>query len=347
MDERKRKLLKAIVKDYVDTAEPVGSRTIAKKYDLGVSSATIRNEMSDLEEEGYIEQPHVSAGRIPSQKGYRYFVDYLMEKEKITPQEISAIHNLFSHKLIEMDEILKESCRLLSHLTNYTALVALPHMQGDALNYLQLLPVGVSQVLVVMVTKNGLVNNRVFDFQTSVGFDVLSEWEQHLRCKFLDMDMITVNNRLLEEMTKLFAGEYESAASVIDQNVRGRGAGGDNKVFLVGSSNMLKQPEFQDIDKVKYILELLEQDEHIKNLMLPVTERTVKEDGVNVSIGLELPYEEMKECSLVTATYSVDGKIIGTVGVLGPTRMAYSKTVSMVDYVAKQLSDIFKIRNQR
>lgn len=343
MDERKRKLLKAIVKDYVDTAEPVGSRTIAKKYDLGVSSATIRNEMSDLEELGYIEQPHVSAGRIPSQKGYRYFVDYLMEKEKIDPQEILAINNLFSHKLIEVEEILKESCRLLSHLTNYTALVALPHMQGDTLNYLQLLLVGVNQVLVVMVTKNGLVNNRVFDFQNPIGLEVLPEWEKYLRGKFLDMDITVVNEKLLEEMTKLFAGKYEANMPVIPKKIQpGILGGSDHKVFLGGSSNMLKQPEFRDIDKVKYILELLEQDEQIKNLMVPV-----KEDAVNVSIGLELPYEEMKECSLVTATYSVDGKIIGTVGVLGPTRMAYSKTVSMVDYMAKQLSDIFKIRGQR
>ena len=343
MDERKRKLLKAIVKDYVDTAEPVGSRTIAKKYDLGVSSATIRNEMSDLEDLGYIEQPHVSAGRIPSQKGYRYFVDYLMEKENIAPGEISAINNLFSHKLIEIDEILKESCRLLSHLTNYTALVALPHMEGDTLNYLQLLLVGTNQVLVVMVTKNGLVNNRVFDFQSSIGPDVLSQWEQHLRQKFLQMNIATVNEKLLEEMTKLFAGEYENQAAVIAKKVQtsGMASGADNKVFLVGSSNMLKQPEFQDIDKVKYILELLEQDERMRHLMAPVTE-----GDVNVSIGPELPYAEMKECSLVTATYSVDGKIVGTVGVLGPTRMAYSRTVAMVDYVAKQLSNIFQIRNK-
>lgn len=339
MDERKRKLLKAIVKDYVDTAEPVGSRTIAKKYDLGVSSATIRNEMSDLEDLGYIEQPHVSAGRIPSQKGYRYFVDYLMEKESIDPGEISAINNLFSHKLIEIDEILKESCRLLSHLTNYTALVALPHMEGDTLNYLQLLLLGTNQVLVVMVTKNGLVNNRVFDFQRPIMPDALGQWEQHLRQKFLKMDIATVNEQLLAEMTKLFAGEYESPAAVIAK--KAQVSGNDNKVFLVGSSNMLKQPEFQDIDKVKYILELLEQDERMRQLMAPV-----REGDVNVSIGPELPYAEMKECSLVTATYSVDGKIIGTVGVLGPTRMAYSKTVSMVDYMAHQLSDIFKIRNQ-
>ncbi len=339
MDERKRKLLKAIVKDYVDTAEPVGSRTIAKKYDLGVSSATIRNEMSDLEDLGYIEQPHVSAGRIPSQKGYRYFVDYLMEKESIDPGEVSAINNLFSHKLIEIDEILKESCRLLSHLTNYTALVALPHMEGDTLNYLQLLLLGTNQVLVVMVTKNGLVNNRVFDFQRPIIPDVLEQWEQHLRQKFLKTDIATVNEKLLAEMTKLFAGECESPAAVIAK--KAQVSGNDNKVFLVGSSNMLKQPEFQDIDKVKYILELLEQDERMRQLMAPV-----REGDVNVSIGPELPYAEMKECSLVTATYSVDGKIIGTVGVLGPTRMAYSKTVSMVDYMARQLSDIFKIRNQ-
>lgn len=341
MDERKRKLLRAIVKDYVDTAEPVGSRTIAKKYDLGVSSATIRNEMSDLEDLGYIEQPHISAGRIPSQKGYRYFVDYLMEKEKINPGEISAINNLFSHKLIEIDEILKESCRLLSHLTNYTALVALPHMEGDTLNYLQLLLVGMNQVLVVMVTKNGLVNNRVFDFKSPVAPDILAQWERHLRQKFLQTDIAVVNEKLLEEMTRLFAGEYENLAAVVAQKVQsGNGTRGtDNKVFLVGSSNMLKQPEFQNIDKVKYILELLEQDERMRQLMMPVTE-----EAVNISIGPELPYEEMKECSLVTATYSVDGKIVGTVGVLGPTRMAYSKTVSMVDYMAKQLSDIFKIR---
>ena len=340
MDERKRKLLKAIVKDYVDTAEPVGSRTIAKKYDLGVSSATIRNEMSDLEELGYIEQPHVSAGRIPSQKGYRYFVDYLMEKEKIDPQELSAINNLFSHKLIEVDEILKESCRLLSHLTNYTALVALPHMQNDILNYLQLLLVGTNQVLVVMVTKNGLVNNRVFDFQQNISLELLPDWERHLRAKFLGVDMTVVNGKLLEEMTKLFAGKYEEQSPVGTEKIQPGVLGGSkNKVFLGGSSNMLKHPEFRDIDKVKYILEVLEQEEQIRRLMLPTGE-----DAVRVAIGLELPYAEMKECSLVTATYSVDGKIIGTVGVLGPTRMAYSKTVSMVDYMAKQLSDIFKIR---
>lgn len=333
MDERKQKILQALILDYIATGDPVGSRTIARKYKLGVSSATIRNEMADLEEMGLIEQPHTSAGRIPSQSGYRYYVDCLMEKEPLPSSVKSYIQGALADRIRESESLIQMSSKLLSQLTNYTALVMTPSFGSNALRHIQFLPVEGNKIVLVIVLDNGHVEHRTMDVPGSLrgeDFQYISRiLNEHLRG--LSMEQwksgvlqaiyyeLDYQKRLLHQVIEL----VENALSVEYEN----------KVYLGGALNILNQPEFKDVEKVRVLLELLEEEKVLKEVL-----NTGQESGVSVKIGTENVHEGMKECSLITATYELDGRVIGTLGVLGPTRMEYSKAVSIVEFLTAALT---------
>lgn len=334
MDERKKNVLHAIIKDYVSTAEPVGSRTIAKKYDLGVSPATIRNEMSDLEELGYIEQPHTSAGRIPSDKGYRYYVDCLMEKEKLNHKEQNFISQNFQRKITELDQIMHQTCHLLSQLTNYTALIVVPQVSKGHLDKIQLIPISPFKVLVVIITDNGFVNHRVLELPDFIEPQHLSALGEFLDQKLHGLNMEQVNRTLLRELCMQMSERKQLmhvALELMEQALLQRR---EERVFLGGALNMFNQPEFRDVSKIQALLAILEEDEIVKKLLQKNMAR-----GLDISIGGEMPYQGVSECSMITATFHVNGRPGGSVGVLGPTRMTYSKAVSLVEYITEQLSE--------
>ncbi|WP_157677232.1 heat-inducible transcriptional repressor HrcA [Dehalobacterium formicoaceticum] len=231
MDERKKQILQAIVNDYVTTAEPVGSRTISKKYGLGVSSATIRNEMSDLEELGYIEQPHTSAGRIPSDKGYRYYVDCLMEKEKLTPTEIKQVENFFAQKNTDLEQIVQATCHLLSQLTNYTAIILVPKRGDGSLERIQLIPVSLYRVMVVIVSDTGFINHRVLDLPHPIEPQRLQEISDFLQKKLFGLNMEKVNGTLLKEISHQFSnhGDFKNLTLELLEQVLTKSK--DDRVF--------------------------------------------------------------------------------------------------------------------
>ncbi|MDD2497537.1 MAG: heat-inducible transcriptional repressor HrcA [Desulfitobacteriaceae bacterium] len=333
IDERKKQVLHAIVKDYVTTAEPVGSRTIAKKYDLGVSSATIRNEMSDLEEMGLIEQPHTSAGRIPSDKGYRFYVDYLMEKEELDADEINNINMFFTKRLSELDELVQETCRMLSHVTKYTALVLVPKRSEGKLEKIQMISVSPHQVLVLIVTDTGFINHRVIDLRQAISPRRLQEINFFLQEKLYGLSLEQVNRTLLGEISIHIARQeqlLDLALELMEQALMDRG---DERVFTGGALNMLNQPEFRDVEKVKTLLGMLEEEEIVKKLL----HKQLRE-GTEIFIGGEIPFEGINKCSVITGTYKVNGRVVGSIGILGPTRMTYPKAVSVVETVTDQLS---------
>ncbi|MGI5891596.1 MAG: heat-inducible transcriptional repressor HrcA [Bacillota bacterium] len=334
MDERKKQILHAIIKDYISTAEPVGSRAVAKKYNLGVSPATIRNEMSDLEELGYIEQPHTSAGRRPSNKGYRYYVDSLMEKETLDEKDIRLIRQFLSRQLREMDSFMRQCCQMISHLTNYTAFVSLPYAGKGKLKRIQLILLDSWQVFLIILSTTGQVSHRIITFPEPMKSEQIAFLEKMLQEKLHGLDMSLLTPTLLQEISYLMNSSQKIFSEILELMEMVLENDGDEKVFTGGVMNMLMQPEFRDIETLKTIFSLLEEDRKVKNLLsLP------QDSASHVAIGDEICQEDIQNCSIVVTSYNVGKERIGAIGVLGPTRMSYSKTISLMEFIAAEISE--------
>lgn len=341
MDERKKKILQAIVQDYVATAEPIGSRTIARKFDLGVSPATIRNEMADLEDLGLIEQPHTSAGRVPSDAGYRYYVDCLMEPSELDLEQKKAIEGQNSKRIREIQEVVTQTSRLLSQLTNLTSVVIGPRRGKSNFGQLHFLPYQQGQAIMVVVKEDGTVENQIVDIGEEVSIEELQQVANVFNQKMRGQSVGTANKSLLREIySELYKQralidttlEMMERIFVLDDD--------ENNVYLDGALNMLNQPEFRDLDKVKNLFKVFEENQHLKKLLQPAQE------GLSVTIGGENKLREFQTCSVISATYRVNGETIGTVGVIGPTRMDYAKVMAAVDFMTRSMTDILTNRNR-
>ncbi len=334
LDERKRRVLYAIVHDYIQTAEPVGSRTVSRRYDLGVSPATIRNEMSDLEEMGLLEQPHTSAGRIPSDLGYRFYVDSLLQLPRPSSQEQAQISRLLSSRIRGAEQIVQQLARLLSSLTNYTAIVTGPTEPKARLRQIQLVPLSERSLLLVGITDGGLLLNSLIEASGEVdalSLEKLQNWLNH-RLTGLTLEQIrTWDIRLLQ--SELSSG-IVLLDSILDE-LCGLVASSAGRVYLGGTTNMLRQPEFRDFDKVQAVLQMLEQEELIWNWLMQA------EPG-SVSIGAENAHAAMQFCSLVTAEYRLPSGLIGRFGLLGPTRMDYDRVLSLMQHICLTLDQLFE-----
>ena len=344
MDERKKKVLHAIIEDYIANAEPVGSRAVAKKYGLGVSPATIRNEMSDLEELGFIEQPHTSAGRIPSDKGYRYFVDHLMSKEALTQWEMDAVRRAFSVQMAETDDFMRSCCSLIAKLTNYTTMVSAPSHGQGTLQKLQLVAVNDYQVLVVLLSSTGLVRHKLINVSQPLSPDLLARIELLATARLIGKEISDLGYQyiraVLSDIEK-HQRQRDEATELLKQVLL---QSGEHKVFTGGALNMLSQPEFRDPERLKSIFELLEEDSRVKDLLARRSE-DLNAAPLSVAIGAELENADMQDCSLVVAHYYINGEQAGSIGVLGPKRMSYSKTMSLMDYIAKEISRTLSRKN--
>lgn len=344
MDERKRQVLLAIIQDYILTAEPVGSRTISKKYGIGVSSATIRNEMADLEEMGYIEQPHTSAGRIPSDLGYRYYVDFLMERFRLSKDEEELIHRFYNTKIAELEGVVRASGELISKLTSYAAITLGPQFESSTIRHIDISSIDPERALLVVVTDTGLVEHRLLEVPGYISYKDLEMVSSVLKDKLRGLALRAAGKKVfdeicreLQEVQKTF---LNNIFEVIEQVFQGED---DSNVYLDGALNILKHPEFKDIEKIQSLLGLLQEKEIIRDLISnPVPQ------GLTVKIGGENNYQGIRDCSLITATYALDNQVIGAIGVLGPTRMHYSKAFTIVECITEVLSEaISKYYSQR
>ena len=334
MDERKQKVLLAIVHDYIDTAEPVGSRTVARKYKLGVSPATIRNEMADLEELGYIEQPHTSAGRIPSEQGYRYYVDFLMRRQKLSREEEALIEQQFQEKVSDIGQVIHKTGVLLSQLTHYTALVLPPRIGVSMLKHVQIVSMRERQAMVISIMDNGTVQHQMIEVPESITILDMETISRVLNAKLQGLTMKSIKIGLIREIYSELARHrhvLDMVMSLLHDNLA---PGPEDKLYLGGVLNMLNQPEFHNVEKIKTILGIMEQEK----LLCEIVEGSREDEGVTVRIGGEIENLDIKECSMITAPYSVGGRKIGKLGVLGPTRMEYAKVITVVDYLTKYLS---------
>lgn len=333
LDARKRKVLEAIIMDYIATAEPVGSRTIARKYDLGVSPATIRNEMADLEEMGLIEQPHTSAGRIPSDAGYRYYVDCIMERDILANEAKTLIENSFQTKIKQLEELIQVSLKILSSMTSYTSLVLAPQLGKSTLQLIQLIQVEPGKALIVIITDGGRIENRIIDIPEAVTKMDLEIVSTVLNQKFKGLPVKDWDKTVLKAVQSQLLRQQRVVSMALEILDSLLGEENDDKVYLAGALNILNQPEFKDVSKVKNLLELLENEDTLSDML-----KEEIEGGIHVKIGGENKYESIKECSLITATYKVDGRTLGTIGLLGPTRMQYAQAMSILEFITDTLS---------
>lgn len=342
MDERKKKILRAIVQDYINTAEPVGSRTIAKKFDLGISPATIRNEMSDMEEMGLIEQPHTSSGRVPSDAGYRYYVDCLMDRPKLKLEDKTVIERETTKRIAEIQEVISHTSKLLSQLTSLTSIVIGPQKGKSSFSQMHFLPYQPGQAIMVIVKENGVVENQIVDIGENVTAEELQQIATVFNQKMRGHSMGDVRRSLLHEIyseltrqRSLIDNALELLSVIFEETPEDK-----NKVYLGGTLNMLNQPEFRDVEKIKGLFQVFEEDEQVKKLLIPTS------GGLSVTIGGENTLKELQDCSIIAATYQIDGEQVGTIGLIGPTRMDYSKAMAMVDFMTKTLTELLTKRRR-
>ncbi len=346
MDERKQKILKAIIKDYIATAEPIGSRTISKKLEFGVSPATIRNEMSDLEELGLIEQPHTSAGRIPSDLGYRYYVDCLMDPLVLGEEEKKNINQEITRRLDEVQEVIEYTGKLISQVTSLTSLVMSPKSRESVFNKLYFLPYEEGKAIMVTVKENGTVENNIVEIGKETTPEELQILANIFNDKLSGARVQDLKRGLLIEIQSELSRKrrmIDSMIGILERMFEDKDGENTERVYLDGTLNMLNQPEFKDINKVKNLFSVFEENSKLKELLNPGNEQK----GLNITIGAENTGLVFKDCSVISATYHINGKQIGSIGVLGPTRMDYSKAISIVDYMTKSLTEMLTNKHRK
>ena len=338
LDERKKKILYAIIKTYLETGEPVGSRTISKYTDLNLSSATIRNEMADLVELGYIIQPHTSAGRIPSDKGYRFYVDQLMEEKE---REVDEMKDILIEKADKMERLLKQVARSLSTNTNYAALISAPQYHLNRLKFIQLSRMEQNRIVAVIVVEGNMIKNQIIDLTEPLDDDTLLKLNMLLNTNLIGLTIEEINLGIISKM-KIQAGSHSDIVEeVIDAVADAIRADEDLEIYTSGAKNIFKYPELADNAKASEIITAFEEKKQLTELVYETLSHS-DEHGVQVYIGEESPIENMKDCSVVTATYELEEGIHGTIGIIGPKRMDYEKVVTTLKSLTSQLDTMFK-----
>lgn len=336
LNERKRRILQAIINDYISTAEPIGSRTIARKYDLGVSPATIRNEMADLEVLGYIEQLHTSSGRIPSSKGYRFYVDDLLRPEAMTQNEITLIRNWYKAKVQRVEEVFQETAKIISRMTKNVSLVLAPQLSQAIFRSLQFLQLDASRVIAVIMTDAGFIENKIITMPAGSSFADFERMARTINDCLSGRRLENINAAVLRKIEEDISDRslFEAALEVIHKALA---EDKKSRIYLGGTTQLLNQPEFRDVEKVKNILLMLEEEQLLCDILY-----AQRGEGLTVTIGQENKYSGIQDCSIISATYHFDGELIGTIAVLGPTRMEYARTMTLLDFMNANLAQVLK-----
>ena len=337
LDERKMKILQAIIRNYLETGEPVGSRTISKYTDLNLSSATIRNEMADLEELGYIVQPHTSAGRIPSDKGYRLYVDHMMEEKE---REVEELRELLLEREDKMDHLLKQVAKVLAQNTNYATMISAPQIHRSKVKFIQLSRVDINQLLAVIVIEGNVIKNNILSVEDALDDETLLKLNILLNTYLNGLSLEEINLSMITAM-KQQAGIHSSiVGNVIDAVAEAIKADEDLEIYTSGANNILKYPELADNQKASELINTFEEKQLLNEL---VVDRLSDENntGIQIYIGDETPVKTMKDCSVVTATYELEEGMKGTIGIIGPKRMDYDKVVGTLKTLMHQLDELY------
>lgn len=336
LDDRKKRVLRAVIDDYIQSAEPVGSRTLARKYDLGVSPATIRNEMADLEMLGYLRHIHTSSGRVPSSKGYRFYVNGLIPPRPVSEEEKARIDRWYRHRVKRIDEVFQETAQLIAEVTKNAALVLAPQMSEARFHCLEFLPLDAERVVAVLMTDAGFIENKIIRIPAGASLGDFRQMARMINGKLTGRALAEVQRSAFHAMREDIGDEKLADAA---ENIIERALSDTKKerLYLGSTSYLLEQPEFQDVERVKEMLLLLEEQELVKDLL-----HAHMGEGLEVTIGQENEDVHFKDTSFVTATYHLHGELLGTIAVMGPTRMEYAKAMSLLEYMNDNLTNVVR-----
>ena len=342
MDERKVKILKAVIRNYLETGEPVGSRTISKYTDLNLSSATIRNEMADLEEMGYILHPHTSAGRVPSDAGYRFYVDDMMREKREAldkrENELNKKEEILLEKVDRVEDLLKNVAKTLATNTNYATMVAAPKKKGRVIKFVQISQIEEGKLLVVVVLEGNIVRNAIIENSMAVDNEICLKLNVMINSSVSGLNIEEINLAVISKLTAQ-AGNYSMLIrEILDAIASALGDSDNIQIYTSGAKNIFKYPELSDNSKASELIYTLEEKNLLANLVND-NEEGDSDNDIKVYIGQETPVESMKDCSVVTATYELRDGAKGTIGIIGPKRMDYDKVVETIKSIKNQLDD--------
>lgn len=338
LDERKRKILKAVIRNYLETGEPVGSRTISKYTDLNLSSATIRNEMADLEEMGYILQPHTSAGRIPSDKGYRFYVDTMMEEKD---REVVELKEMLLERQDKMETLLKQVAKVVAQNTQYAAMISAPSIHRNKVKFLQLSRLNPSQLIAVIVSEGNIIKNNIIPVAEEISDENLLKLNILLNTHLTGLSMEEINLGIIAALKQQAGVHGNIIGEVIDAVGDAIKADEDLEIYTSGTNNIFRYPELTDNGKASELVGTFEEKQQLGSLI----QETLEDEGgtgIQVYIGEESPVQSMKDCSVVTATYELGEGMKGTIGIVGPKRMDYDKVIGTLRTIQNKLDELYK-----
>ncbi|MGE5474482.1 MAG: heat-inducible transcriptional repressor HrcA [Ignavibacteriales bacterium] len=335
LDDRKLKILQAIVEDYVLTGDPVGSRTVAKKYILGMSPATIRNDMADLEEMGFLQQPHTSAGRVPSDQGYREYVNKLMHAKNLTEIEAEKVKEKLATVFTDIDHLVKLTSNVISQITNYTTVAITPQLKKTSIKHLQFVPIDKAKILLVLITNIGTIKNLTIKVNKEYDSDFLHLVSNVLNEKFKDFPLQNFDSAVWDQVEKTTRIEKDVLIPIYETLKESLNSSDSNDIFLDGTSNIFNFPEFNDVSKAKEFLQVLDEPDFLIRLLSNENDKKI-----NIRIGSENQCNEIKNCSLITTSFWSGEKLLATIGVIGPTRMDYAKVVACIEYLRNEMPNL-------
>ncbi len=341
LTERSQKILEAIIEEYIATAQPVGSKVLTRTLGIKLSPASVRNVMAELEELGYLTSPHTSAGRIPTEKGYRFYVDSLLRVSDLDVRQKDQIQLKYRQQGLQMADMLREASRTLSTVCHYTGLVMVPRLKTTIFRHIEFVKLSPRQVLAVFVTQSGLVQNKLIEVDEDLHPRDLEKITNYLNQAMTGLSIQEVRARIITEMAeekalfdRLLRRAFVLSSAALDDEPTG-------DIIIEGTSHFLEQPEFADLPRMKRIVQTFEQ----KSILVDLLDRGLEAKGVQVIIGSETEYTELADCSLITAAYSGKRGTLGTLGVIGPYRMPYSTIIPIVDYTANLISRLLDTDN--
>ncbi|MDN7245810.1 heat-inducible transcriptional repressor HrcA [Planococcus shenhongbingii] len=332
LTERQLLILKVTVDDYIQSAQPVGSNQLSKKSELPFSPATIRNEMADLEGLGFLEKTHTSSGRIPSEKGYRYYVDHMLTPRPLPKQDIQQLQSIFEDKIAETEEIIKRSAMILSELTNYTSILLGPDVRKHTVKKLSIVPLTMDTAVAIIVTDNGHVENRVFTIPEGLDPADIEKMVNILNDRLVGVSLNELHLRLEQETLTVFKQHVNRYGELFSTFRKAVISPHEDNVYYGGKLNILRQPDFHDLHKIRDLMNVMEESKHIP-MILPVGSQ-----GLHIRIGSENALSAMEDCSVITVSYDIGEEQTGSIAIVGPKRMDYKRVVTLLDTLSGELS---------
>jgi len=342
LSKRNKNILTSLINEYILTAEPVGSRKIAKKYNINLSSATIRNVMSDLEEMGLLHQPHTSAGRVPTERALRFYVNSILKVRSLNPVEKKRIRMRYKFSELEASDIIKQTSEVLSTLSHHMSLVSAPKLIGTILKHIEFIKISGNRILVIFVSQSGFVQNRIIEECEDVSQGELDKYTNYLNEILVGLSLEEVKAKIEEEMKKekIIYDQLLSKALQLSRKALGKET--ETELYVEGQVNLLEFPEFAEVEKMKTFFHTLEE----KSLLLRLLDKTMEADGVQIFIGSETELIDIKECSIISSSYRHGKNVIGALGIIGPTRMDYLKLIPIVEYSAQLVTEFLNFKFQ-